>query len=97
MMEILTLLIFAITALTAFCLGAMTYHIASGGKSPVKTVKQYITQTKEVEKTPVQEEIEMEKALHHLTPPNLFDMRSTVEYQERQLAFERRGDVGTVT
>lgn len=81
----------------AFLSGALVYHLASRPKSvetPVQTLKRAytaITEPKQtVEAQETEKETDIDKVIHEITPPNIFERRQAIENEERRLAELRK-------
>jgi hypothetical protein len=77
--------------IVAFVLGAVITRWASTPKStetPVQTLKRAYTAITEPKPETVEEDVpnELEKALHEMKPPNVFERRNEIEREELRLA-----------
>ena len=76
----------------AFLSGAFVYHLAmtrNTPESPTQTLKRAytaITEPKQAEEAVVQAEpTDIDKIMHEITPPNIFERRQAIENKEREL------------
>jgi len=88
-----------IMMLLAFITGAVTVYLAMRGshypipsETPVKRLR-----TPKIEQVAVQEEAKqeesIEKALHEMRPPNIFERRQQIENIERQQEQQRKKEI----